>query len=238
MEISSDYNISFLDESREIASEYVGGKERYAMTVSNSAIPQSVVQQSETHDIQIRSLQQNELQQQQQQQQQQSQQSRLRRQARLSLQQSRQDTQMTKQISENIDPNLEYEQLPTAPPAPAMSYQELPPTYHGAQLDSGYAEEMSEVMTKAQKTNPRYSNLRQQDDDTTNTTFNETNHDQTTNDNMPRTNEIIDENQQNESRMNYLDDPDETLFMQVFVEEVGLWMDSMDPMKHVSSPNQ
>ena len=23
--------------------------------------------------------------------------------------------------------------------------------------------------------------------------------------------------------------------MQVFVEEVGLWMDSMDPMKHVSA---
>jgi hypothetical protein len=27
------------------------------------------------------------------------------------------------------------------------------------------------------------------------------------------------------------------LFMQVFVEEVGLWMDSMDPMKHVSLPS-
>jgi hypothetical protein len=26
--------------------------------------------------------------------------------------------------------------------------------------------------------------------------------------------------------------------MQVFVEEVGLWMDSMDPMKHVGSPLQ
>jgi hypothetical protein len=26
---------------------------------------------------------------------------------------------------------------------------------------------------------------------------------------------------------------EETLFMQVFVEEVGLWMDSMDPHKHV-----
>jgi hypothetical protein len=37
---------------------------------------------------------------------------------------------------------------------------------------------------------------------------------------------------------NYLNQPEETLFMQVFVEEVGLWMDSMDPMKHVSEvPN-
>jgi hypothetical protein len=33
----------------------------------------------------------------------------------------------------------------------------------------------------------------------------------------------------------YLNSPEEVLFMQVFVEEVGLWMDSMDPMKHVSS---
>lgn len=30
-----------------------------------------------------------------------------------------------------------------------------------------------------------------------------------------------------------LTDPEELLFMQVFVEEVGIWMDSMDPYKHV-----
>ena len=30
-----------------------------------------------------------------------------------------------------------------------------------------------------------------------------------------------------------LTSPEELLFMQVFVEEVGLWMDSMDPYKHV-----
>ena len=30
-----------------------------------------------------------------------------------------------------------------------------------------------------------------------------------------------------------LDSPEKVLFMQVFVEEVGLWMDSMDPYKHV-----
>lgn len=33
-----------------------------------------------------------------------------------------------------------------------------------------------------------------------------------------------------------LTDPQELLFMQVFVEEVGIWMDSMDPYKHVSKP--
>ena len=33
---------------------------------------------------------------------------------------------------------------------------------------------------------------------------------------------------------NYLTSPEEVLFMQVFVEEVGLWMDSMDSMKHFS----
>jgi hypothetical protein len=32
----------------------------------------------------------------------------------------------------------------------------------------------------------------------------------------------------------YLNSPEEVLLMQVFVEEVGLWMDSMDPMKHFS----
>lgn len=35
----------------------------------------------------------------------------------------------------------------------------------------------------------------------------------------------------------YMDDPEEVLFMQVFVEEVGLWMDSMDAVKHVIDPN-
>lgn len=33
---------------------------------------------------------------------------------------------------------------------------------------------------------------------------------------------------------NYLDSAEEVLFMQVFVEEVGLWMDSMDSKKHFS----
>ena len=37
-----------------------------------------------------------------------------------------------------------------------------------------------------------------------------------------------------ESKREYLDNQDETLFMQVFVEEVGVWMDSMDPLKHFS----
>ncbi|TGO15790.1 hypothetical protein BTUL_0036g00820 [Botrytis tulipae] len=35
-------------------------------------------------------------------------------------------------------------------------------------------------------------------------------------------------------RRDYLTTPEEVLYMQVFVEEVGLWMDSMDPMKHFS----
>jgi len=37
-----------------------------------------------------------------------------------------------------------------------------------------------------------------------------------------------------DEKKEYLDNQDETLFMQVFVEEVGLWMDSMDPLKHFS----
>ena len=38
-----------------------------------------------------------------------------------------------------------------------------------------------------------------------------------------------------EGKREFLTTQEETLFMQVFVEEVGLWMDSMDPMKHVSA---
>lgn len=37
----------------------------------------------------------------------------------------------------------------------------------------------------------------------------------------------------NETR-DYLNSPEELLIMQVFVEEVGLWMDSLDPLKHFS----
>ena len=39
--------------------------------------------------------------------------------------------------------------------------------------------------------------------------------------------------EQSESRES-LSTAEETIFMQVFVEEVGVWMDSMDPMKHFS----
>jgi len=37
-----------------------------------------------------------------------------------------------------------------------------------------------------------------------------------------------------DEKKEYLDNQEETLFMQVFVEEVGLWMDIMDPLKHFS----
>ena len=39
---------------------------------------------------------------------------------------------------------------------------------------------------------------------------------------------------QEEQTPPYMDSPDEVLYMQVFVEEVGLWMDSMDAQKHFS----
>lgn len=35
-------------------------------------------------------------------------------------------------------------------------------------------------------------------------------------------------------KRDYLENPEEVLFLQVFVEEVGIWMDSMDPSKHAS----
>lgn len=41
---------------------------------------------------------------------------------------------------------------------------------------------------------------------------------------------------EDDERREMINDPNETLYMQVFVEEVGLWMDSMDPAKTVSAP--
>jgi hypothetical protein len=41
----------------------------------------------------------------------------------------------------------------------------------------------------------------------------------------------------NDGPREYLNTQEEVLFMQVFVEEVGLWMDSMDPQKHVNPPS-
>ncbi|CAK7211175.1 hypothetical protein SEUCBS140593_001080 [Sporothrix eucalyptigena] len=38
----------------------------------------------------------------------------------------------------------------------------------------------------------------------------------------------------NNGEREYLNSPDEVLFMQVFVEEVGVWMDSLDRDKHFS----
>lgn len=40
--------------------------------------------------------------------------------------------------------------------------------------------------------------------------------------------------QQDQDAVTSLEDPNEVLYMQVFVEEVGLWMDSMDAEKHFS----
>lgn len=35
-----------------------------------------------------------------------------------------------------------------------------------------------------------------------------------------------------------IEDPEGALFMQAFVEEVAIWMDSLDPIKHVRSPGR
>jgi len=47
-------------------------------------------------------------------------------------------------------------------------------------------------------------------------------------------NTALSEINRDDEKKEYLDNQEETLFMQVFVEEVGLWMDSMDPLKHFS----
>lgn len=93
---------------------------------------------------------------------------------------------------------------------------------------------MSGIMSQNKKNGAGESNLRQQNEaekPAEMTTYDHNDRDvrYTDGDYAP----VNDETMADDERMHYLDDKDETLYMQVYVEEVGLWMDSMDPMKHV-----
>ena len=83
-----------------------------------------------------------------------------------------------------------------------------------------------------------YSNHTSSTNDMSSTFTNNSNHNHNSNNNFVTTQTSYSNADQtitppNETQ-DYLNSPEEVLFMQVFVEEVGLWMDSMDPMKHFS----
>jgi hypothetical protein len=151
--ISSDWTVNFLDESREIASEYVGGLGRYRALESRHSSTSSAYQ------------------------------------------------------NPNPSETLAYSNF-SPPPAPQVSNQALP-TMHDMippsfeddlTLQNGHVSAGAYAASSA-------------------SVYSATGQDSSAND-RPK---------------DYLDSQEEVLFMQVFVEEVGQWMDSLNPNKHVSN---
>jgi len=136
----------------------------------------------------------------------------------------------------NIDPQMQFDYPGNAPPAPSMSYQELPPI-QGLLPDSGYSDDPSGgVHVKYDHHQDHYH----QDNQSNPSPFTQNNtlQQQQQQQQQQHRGSISyshheQESDPSEEKREYLNTQEEVLFMQVFVEEVGIWMDSMDPMKHV-----
>lgn len=158
---TQEWTVSFLDESRDIASEYRGGLDRYAISDSQAAL--------------------------------------------------------------QVDPGLTFDFSASAPPAPIVPHAPLPPIQ--GMLPEVYPEEPSGMAF-----DPQRDTQQQHAHSHADSAYSSSN--------MPGTSISSYSNQEpdgspSEAPRDYLNTQEEVLFMQVFVEEVGLWMDSMDPMKHV-----
>ena len=163
-----EYNVSFLDESREIASEYRGGLNRYA------AIKREPAEAEEVKE----------------------------------------------------EPQFEFSRGMIASPISAP--QPLPASHS---MPSGgveaYPGPTQRIPDQTRDINHRHSSS------TTESTFSSQTIAQPAHNSYSNSEQTL--TPPTESRP-CINSPEELLFMQVFVEEVGLWMDSMDPYKHVSHP--
>lgn len=126
-----------------------------------------------------------------------------------------------------VDPNLAFDYSATGPSATSLSHQALPPI-HGI-LPESYEEPPNIIFEPPrEQSQPQHHNHHHQHTlSTTESTYSSNTLQGTPYGNSE--NGLGNE----EERREYLNTQEEVLFMQVFVEEVGLWMDSMDPMKHV-----
>ena len=172
---TSDWKVEFTDESREIASEYQGGLQKYKRFERGPKLVMST------------------------------------------------------------DPHFSYDYPQTVPPAPNMAHQTLPPTQSG--MPEMYPQpDMSELYDPQLKEQPNH-HLHPP-----NSGSNGSHPSAISNNSSIAPGSVGSYNlgaagfpQTSDSeRKDYLESQEETLFMQVFVEEVGLWMDSMDPQKHFS----
>ncbi|KAF2143900.1 uncharacterized protein K452DRAFT_307252 [Aplosporella prunicola CBS 121167] len=158
---SQDWNVSFLDESRDIASEYKGGLSKYGA--------------------------------------------------------------LGVQVTAHAINGLSLDFPPGPPPPPELSHQPLPPIQ--GMLPDMYTDDHQNVMYDVpQPAQPQHIQPH------ADMTFSASNSIQ----GAPSYNSHESTASPPAQRRDFLNDPEEVLFMQVFVEEVGLWMDSMDPQKHFS----
>lgn len=124
-----------------------------------------------------------------------------------------------------VDQDTHMDNGPNMIGAPVMSHQQLPPIQSIPGSDGNHYSESNSLPDSAHGSHHRH----------THSSSNSTYSTQTLtapNPSTPYTTSDAQLPPQNETR-DYLNSAEEVLFMQVFVEEVGLWMDSMDPQKHV-----
>ena len=122
----------------------------------------------------------------------------------------------------DMNTNMGFDYNPEPMGAPQMSHQPLPPIdgilpNYANQVTGGYQEEQVFMNGGNSTANSNYSDPP--------TTSQAQSYDQDAHNPMP---------QVEEQGHPFLENPDEVLYMQVFVEEVGLWMDSMDADKTFS----
>lgn len=174
---TSEWNVSFQDESRDIASEYRGGSARYA------TLPEDEMDVGESQSV-----------------------------------------AMTATAASGSLSSMSAPPVQQSPPAPIPAHQTLPPIrspplLDGAAYSSNYSLDTRRSSSSSNGRGPvssftsSYQSYQQYPPEQPHAVHQAT----------PPPSEVRD----------CLNDPEEVLFMQVFVEEVGLWMDSMDPYKHV-----
>lgn len=120
------------------------------------------------------------------------------------------------------DHGLSFDPYPVQPPtAPMPAHEQLPPIQ--GILPEHYPEEQQEMVFPQQRYDKHQEHPHHMHSHTNSTHSGHQSY------GSPE-----DDTSVHETR-DFLNTQEEVLFMQVFVEEVGLWMDSMDPQKHVRS---
>jgi len=140
---------------------------------------------------------------------------------------SRLDPSPAPSFEKSMNNNYDYSAAP--PPAPVQSHQALPSI--SGMIPEVYEQDQQQNMMFEQPGDQQHHHHHSSHSHTESTYSAST----MQQNNAPSSYDQpeAEETPQRETR-DYLTTQEEVLFMQVFVEEVGLWMDSMDPLKHFS----